>query len=62
MEDVLSQIFIVLNIRLNIIAIQIFRQVDQILDGVTMSVRIHNDLIGAKFRVRQSFQASGQIV
>ena len=62
MEDILGQILIVLDVWRNIIAIQILRQVDQILDGVTMSVRIHNDLIGAKFRVRQSFQASGQIV
>ena len=62
MEDILSQILIVLDVRFNVVAIQIFCQVDQILDGVTMSVRIHNDLIGAKFRIRQGFQGSSQIV
>ena len=62
MEDILSQIFIVLDVRLNVVAIQILRQVDQILDGVTVTARIHNDLIGAKFRIRQGFQGSRQIV
>ena len=62
MENILGQILIVLDIRRNIVAIRIFCQVDKILDGVTMSVRIHNDLIGAKFRIRQGFQGSRQIV
>ena len=62
MEDVLSQILIILDVRLNVVAIQILRQVDQILDGVTMSVRIHNGLVGTEFPVRQSFQGSGQVV
>ena len=62
MEDILSQILIVLDVRRNIVAIQIFCQVDQILDGVTVTARIHNGLVGTEFPVRQSFQGSGQIV
>ena len=62
MEDVLGQILVVLDVRLNIVAIQILRQVDKILDGISVTVRIHNGLVGTEFPVRQSFQGSGQVV